>query len=62
MSPRLHISESRIAVVGGILLAAMIIRVVCSFLIGAGAFGPDGTGAEAAVELGNHPNVLHPRA
>jgi len=60
MSPRLHISESRIAVVGGILLAAMIIRVVCSFLVGAGSFGPDGTGAEAAVELGNHPNVLHP--
>ena len=60
MSPRLPLSESRIAIFGGLMLLAMLIRVVCSFLIGAGTFGPDGTGAEAAVHLGGHPNPLHP--
>ena len=60
MSKRLPISESRIALFGGLMLLAMGIRVVCSFLIGSGSFGPDGSGAEAAVHLGGHPNVLHP--
>ncbi|MEC7240449.1 MAG: hypothetical protein VXW32_04370 [Myxococcota bacterium] len=60
MSRRLPLSESRIAIFGGLMLLAMVIRVVCSFLIGAGTFGPDGTGAEAAVHLGGHPNPLHP--
>ena len=37
-----------------------MIRVVCSFFIGAGTFGPDGTGAEAAVVLGGHPDPPFP--
>ena len=60
MSPRLPLTESRIAIFGGLMLLAMVIRVVCSFLIGAGTFGPDGTGAEAAVQLGGHPNPILP--
>jgi hypothetical protein len=42
------------------MLLAMFVRVVSSFLIGPGTFGPDGAGAEAAAHLGGHPNVLHP--
>ena len=60
MSPRLPLSESRVAVIGGILLLAMFVRLICSVFIGAGTFGPDGSGVEAAVELGGHPNVLFP--
>ena len=32
MSRRLPLSESRIAIFGGLMLLAMVIRVVCSFL------------------------------
>jgi len=38
----------------------MFVRLICSVFIGAGTFGPDGSGVEAAVELGGHPNVLFP--
>jgi hypothetical protein len=60
MNSRLPLSESRVAVVGGILLLALFVRLICSVLIGTGVFGPDGTGVEASVHLGGHPNVLFP--
>ena len=60
MSPRIALKESRIAIFGGVFLAALAIRVVCSFFIGVGTFGPDGTGAEASVTLGGHPDPLFP--
>lgn len=43
-----------------VLIAALLVRVVGAWLLGEGApFGPDGTGAEAAVHLGGHPYPLH---
>ena len=60
MNSRLPLSESRVAVVGGILLLALFVRLICSVLIRTGVFGPDGTGVEASVHLGGHPNVLFP--
>lgn len=42
------------------MILAMIIRTAGGWLLGSGAvFGPDGTGAEAAVYLGGHPYPLH---
>ncbi len=39
---------------------SLMVRVVGAALLGEGApFGPDGTGAEAAVVLGGHPYPLH---
>ena len=41
-------------------VVAMVIRICGACLLGEGAvFGPDGTGAEAAVYLGGHPYPLH---
>jgi hypothetical protein len=43
-----------------LMIVAMIIRTAGGWLLGSGAvFGPDGTGAEAAVYLGGHPYPLH---
>ena len=43
-----------------LLLVALSVRLGGAWLLGAGApFGPDGTGAEAAVHLGNHMYPLH---
>ena len=43
-----------------LMILAMIIRTAGGWLLGSGAvFGPDGTGAEAAVYLGGHPYPLH---
>lgn len=43
-----------------IMVAALIVRMVGAIALGEGApFGPDGTGAEAAVALGGHPYPLH---
>jgi len=43
-----------------VLIFALLIRVVGSWVLGEGApFGPDGTGAEAAFHLGGHPYPLH---
>jgi len=45
---------------GALLLAAMGVRVAGAWALGEGApFGPDGTGAEAAVHLGGHLYPLH---
>ena len=43
-----------------VVTAALCVRVVGAWILGEGAtFGPDGTGAEAAVELGGHPYPVH---
>ena len=43
-----------------VVIAALCVRVVGAWILGEGAtFGPDGTGAEAAVELGGHPYPVH---
>lgn len=43
-----------------VLAVALSVRIVGAWLLGEGAaFGPDGTGAEAAVVLGGHPYPLH---
>jgi len=43
-----------------VILVALCVRMVGAWLLGEGApFGPDGTGAEAAVHLGGHPYPLH---
>ena len=43
-----------------VILVALCIRIVGAWMLGEGApFGPDGTGAEAAVYLGGHPYPLH---
>ena len=43
-----------------IMVAALIVRMIGAIALGEGApFGPDGTGAEAAVALGGHPYPLH---
>ncbi len=42
------------------LMVALIVRMLGAIALGDGApFGPDGTGAEAAVALGGHPYPLH---
>ena len=43
-----------------IMVVALTVRMVGAIALGEGApFGPDGTGAEAAVTLGGHPYPLH---
>jgi hypothetical protein len=43
-----------------VILVALCVRIVGAWMLGEGApFGPDGTGAEAAVHLGGHPYPLH---
>jgi hypothetical protein len=43
-----------------VLIAALCVRMVGAIILGEGApFGPDGTGAQAAVFLGGHPYPLH---
>jgi hypothetical protein len=43
-----------------VLIVALIVRGAGAWVLGEGApFGPDGTGAEAAVFLGGHPYPLH---
>jgi hypothetical protein len=43
-----------------VLVFALLVRVGGAWVLGEGApFGPDGTGAEAAVHLGGHPYPLH---
>lgn len=43
-----------------VVLVALCVRTVGAWLLGEGAaFGPDGTGAEAAVVLGGHPYPVH---
>jgi lambda repressor-like predicted transcriptional regulator len=43
-----------------VVLVALCVRTVGAWLLGEGAvFGPDGTGAEAAVVLGGHPYPAH---
>ena len=45
---------------GALLLAALVVRLAGAWSLGEGApFGPDGTGAEAAVHLGGHLYPLH---
>ena len=43
-----------------VVIAALCVRMLGAWVLGEGAvFGPDGTGAEAAVVLGGHPYPLH---
>ncbi|MEC9389209.1 MAG: hypothetical protein VX944_03975 [Myxococcota bacterium] len=54
--------KAHVATVGflRVVIAALCVRVVGAWVLGEGAtFGPDGTGAEAAVELGGHPYPVH---
>ena len=45
---------------GLVALVAVVVRALAAWWIGPGPFGPDGSGALAAVELGGHPYPLHP--
>ncbi len=45
---------------GSVFVAALLLRILGAWILGEGApFGPDGTGAEAAVHLGGHLYPLH---
>ena len=56
-------TPERLALVRGclqIMVSALVVRMLGAIVLGEGApFGPDGTGAEAAVVLGGHPYPLH---
>ncbi|MAY80088.1 MAG: hypothetical protein CL930_04800 [Deltaproteobacteria bacterium] len=53
-----HTEELRKAI--SLMIVALLVRTAGGWLLGEGAvFGPDGTGAEAAVYLGGHPYPLH---